>query len=92
MFAFKLRVDSCGSAWEGLAPPGGEWLEETTIKSAGRYRPARHEDCLLFDLTVADAGTYVVHGMLVGDATSQDNAGRPAPPEEDDRRGFTLFD
>ena len=79
-------------AWEGLAPPGGEWPEETTVKSAGPYRPAPHEDCLLYDLTVADAGTFVVHGMLVGDATSHVDAGRPAPPEGDDGPGFTLFD
>ena len=75
MFAYKLRVDSCGAAWESLSPPEGECLEEATIKSSGPYRPAPHEDCLIYHLKVAEAGNFVVHGVLVGDAASSE-AGR----------------
>ena len=68
MLGYKLRLDSCGDAWSGLEPPEGEWLEETTIKAAGPYAPAYHEDRLVYHLGVAGAGNFAAHGILVGDA------------------------
>ena len=70
MLGYKLRGEACGETWEGLAPPGGEWLEPTTVKAIGPYQPAHYEDCLIYNLTVAGHGNFVVHGVLVGDAAA----------------------
>lgn len=66
--AYKLRLPSarCGSAWDGLAVPTGVWTEPVQVKSIEPYRPAPHEDCLVYNITVAEHHNYVVHGVLVG--------------------------
>jgi hypothetical protein len=69
MLAYKLRVDSCGAAWEGLRPPQGLWLERVPVQSVGPYGPGRYEDDLRYHLTVAGRGNFVAHGVVVGDAT-----------------------
>jgi hypothetical protein len=68
MLGYKLRRNDCGSAWAGLTPPQGTWLEPTQIKSIAEYTPAPHEDYLVYDITVENRHNYVVHGVLVSNS------------------------
>jgi hypothetical protein len=70
MLAYKLRVEDCGQAWSGLEPPGGQWPEQTSVKSARPYAPAPHENCLVYHLGVAGVGNFVAQGLVVADAHS----------------------
>lgn len=70
MLAFKLRIDSCGEAWERLGPPDGLRFEPIPVRSVVPYRPAPHEDFMRYHLTVEGEGTFVAHGVVVGDATT----------------------